>query len=61
MPFDGRCTTVNFSYIYYKQREKPGPEGVLEKKFSKALLGFLADFGRFAHILGISDLLDLSR
>ena len=28
-----RCTTANFSYVYYKQQEKPGPEGVLEKNF----------------------------
>ena len=51
IPFDGPCSTTNFSYIYYKQRENLGPEGVLGKKnFQNHISGFVADFAGFAHI-----------
>ena len=33
----------------YKKREKPGLVGVLEKNFQNHILGFVTDFGRFAH------------
>ena len=41
---NNRCTTANFSYICYKQREKPSLVGVLEKKFSKPYFGFRRRF-----------------
>ena len=44
------ATTANFSYIYYKQQEKPGLVGMLEKIFQNPLSCFVADFGRIAHI-----------
>ena len=50
MPFDRRYSTTNFSYIYYKQREKPGLVGALEKKFQNHISGFFAQFAGFTHI-----------
>ena len=51
-------TTTNFSYICYKQREKPGVVGLLEKNFENHISGFFfrADFAGFTHILSLKKL-----
>ena len=35
---------ISLIYSTYKQREKPGPESVLEKNFSKPYFGFFRKF-----------------
>ena len=47
--FDGQLW-ISLIGIYYKQREKPGLVGMLEKNVQNHISGFVADFGRFAHI-----------
>ena len=37
-------------YMLYKQREKAGLVGVLEKNFQNHISGFVADFAGFTHI-----------